>query len=93
MPAEYILNKIRYIESMNMPRLLVLKSGTGSGKSTAFPDYLFKNTDKTLLISVPLISISEELPQTFQQHLGYKIGENIGAINSQTNTLPEDKKK
>lgn len=87
---EYLLKRVNF---KNFPsnikpygcgsHVLILRSGTGSGKSTTIPDYLYKTffekTKKTIIITEPTRATTESIPYDIVKYnADLKMGVNIG---------------
>lgn len=72
------------IKSKNMgDKIIILKSGTGSGKSTTLPvglyDRFFENLHKNVIITEPRILTAVDIPLTILPYNPqFKLGQNIG---------------
>jgi HrpA-like RNA helicase len=107
-PIEYIINFLsdRIPQSKNGKpkitpkkigdKILVLKSSTGSGKSTVFPSYLYKHfierVNKNIAVTQPRILTCIDIPTTMVQYSKeLEMDKNIGYRTSKFSRLPKEK--
>lgn len=79
-PIEYLLNKIEKIKNdNNVPNVVILRSETGSGKSTLVPPYLYFRFKQTVACTQPRILTATNIAKyVASQHKSLTLGENIG---------------
>lgn len=84
---EYVINYIKGESEKNTleSKFYVLKSGTGSGKSSALPPALIKSRSRTIGITEPTRAVVEDVPgEIIRWNPDVLMGENIGF---QTSTI------
>lgn len=83
--AEYISNNIKNRYDSQTDKIVLVKSGTGTGKSTVFPTKLyelFKHYNKKILIAEPTVATAMQIPQDIAKYSNNTIefGKNISYI-------------